>query len=145
MKLVIQRVTQASVSVNQKTIAKIGFGLLILVGVGKNESLKKAQKAAEKILNLRIFADKNDKMNLSVLDMSGEILVVPQFTLLADLGKGRRPYFGQAASPREGQKIIRNFVKTLKKSNLDIKEGKFGAQMKVTLTNNGPVTIIYEE
>jgi len=145
MKLIIQRVTQASVSVDRKTIAKIGFGLLILIGVGENDNLKKAQKAAEKILNLRIFADKNDKMNLSVLDMGGEILVVPQFTLLADLGKGRRPHFGQAAPPRVGQKIIRSFVKALKKSNLDIKEGKFGAQMKVALTNNGPVTIIYED
>ena len=144
MKLVIQRVTQASVSVNQKTIAKIGPGLLILIGVGENDNLKTAQKAAEKILNLRIFADKNDKMNLSVLDISGEILIVPQFTLLADLGKGRRPYFGQAAPPKAGQKIIQNFVKALKKSSLDIKEGKFGAQMKVTLTNDGPVTIIYE-
>lgn len=143
MKLVIQRVTQASVSVNQKTIAKIGPGLLILIGVGENDNLKTAQKAAEKILNLRIFADKNDKMNLSVLDISGEILIVPQFTLLADLGKGRRPYFGQAAPPKAGQKIIRNFVKTLKKSSLDVKEGKFGAQMKVSLINDGPVTIIW--
>jgi len=144
MKLVIQRVTQASVSVNQQTIAKIGPGLLILIGVGENDNLRTAQKAAEKILNLRIFADKNDKMNLSVLDISGEILIVPQFTLLADLGKGRRPYFGQAAPPKVGQKIIRNFVKALKKSSLDIKQGKFGAQMKVNLINDGPVTIIYE-
>jgi len=144
MKLVIQRVTQASVSVSQKIIAKIGPGLLILVGVGKNDNLKTAQKAAEKILNLRIFADKNDKMNLSISDISGEILIVPQFTLLADLGKGQRPYFGQAAPPLAGQKIIRNFMKALKKSSLDIKEGKFGAQMKVALTNDGPVTIIYE-
>ena len=144
MKLVIQRVTQASVGINQKTIAKIGPGLLILIGVGKKDNLKIVQKAAEKILNLRIFADKNDKMNLSILDINGEILIVPQFTLLANLEKGRRPYFGQAALPETGQKIIQSFAKTLKKSNLNIKEGKFGAQMKVTLINDGPVTIIYE-
>jgi len=144
MKLVIQRVTRASVNINQKTIAQIGPGLLIFIGVGKNDNFKKSQKAAEKILNLRIFADKNDKMNLSILDISGDILVVPQFTLLADLEKGRRPYFGQAAPPKAGQKIIQDFVKTLKKSNLNIKEGKFGAQMEVTLTNDGPVTIVYE-
>lgn len=147
MKVVIQRVKKASVSVEDKIIGQIGFGLVVLLGVGEKDSEKvkvKNEELAEKILNLRIFGDKKDKMNLSVLDIEGEILVAPQFTLFADCSKGNRPYFGQAAKPEIAKPIFEKFVEELKKSGLKVEKGLFSAKMEVELINDGPVTIILE-
>lgn len=147
MKVVIQRVSRASVKVKGKITGQIGQGFLLLVGVGDEDIKKqklKIKNLARKILQLRIFGDKDGKMNLSVLDIEGEILVVPQFTLYADCSKGNRPYFGQAAEPEIAKTLIEKFVDELKKSGLKVEKGVFGAKMEVELINDGPVTIIME-
>lgn len=143
MKLVIQRVKKASVTVNNTVIGQIGKGLLILIGIeNTDQNNQNLQKIAEKVLKLRIFSDENDKMNLSVTDIKGEILVVSQFTLIADTSGGNRPFFGNAAPPEIAQPVLNLFIKELKKSGLNVQTGKFGAKMQVELTNDGPVTII---
>jgi len=158
MKLVIQRVKKASVRVNGKTVGQIGPGLLLLVGIeSKDEPARNAEsdsaseagrdrvrEMAEKILKLRIFGDKDDKMNLSVQDIKGEILAVSQFTLLADCSGGNRPSFIKAAPPQIAQLLFEKFVQELKKSGLKVETGIFGAKMEVELINDGPVTIILE-
>ncbi len=143
MKVVLQRVSHAKVGVNNKTIGEINQGLLLLVGIEEKDQGKESQ-IVEKILNLRIFSDQNDKMNLSILEIKGEILVVPQFTLLADLSSGNRPYFGNAANPEISQPVFNLLIKEFQKSGLKIETGAFGAKMEVELVNNGPVTIIIE-
>lgn len=141
MKVVIQRVKQAKVKVDNKVIGKINRGLLLLVGIEDRDRVR-VREIAEKILKLRIFADENDKMNLSVQDIKGEILVVPQFTLIADTSGGNRPYFGNAAPPKIAKPIFNQFVEELKKTGLKVETGVFGAKMEVSLINDGPVTII---
>lgn len=142
MRIVVQRVSTASVKVKDKTIGQIGQGLLLLVGIGEKDNEETIRKMARKILDLRIFSDAQDKMNLSVLDIKGEILVISQFTLLADCSKGNRPFFGKAAQPEKAQVLIESFIKALKKSGLKVEKGEFGAKMEVALVNDGPVTII---
>jgi len=149
MRAVIQRVKEARVKVGEKTVGQIEAGLLVLLGVGETDEKIKDEKLkienfARKILDLRIFSDKQGKMNLSVLDVKGEILVVPQFTLYADCSKGNRPYFGQAAKPEIAKPFFQKFVEELKKSNLRVESGIFGAKMEVELINDGPVTLILD-
>jgi len=144
MKIVLQRVTRASVSVEGKVIAAINKGLLILFGAEKFDSDDKIDFLAEKTLNLRIFPDENGKMNLSCLDICGEVLIVSQFTLAADCKKGRRPGFDNAALTAEAQVLYQNFVDKISMSGLKVAEGEFGADMQVELINDGPVTFILD-
>ena len=149
MRVVIQRVKKASVKVDNKVIGKIGQGLVILLGVGKGDENIKYQisnikKLTEKIVNLRIFENKGSHFDKSLLDVRGEVLVVPQFTLYADTSKGRRPYFGQAAKPGIAKKLFEKFVEILKEKGVKVEKGLFGAKMEVELVNDGPVTIILE-
>jgi len=145
MRVVVQRVKKASVKIDNKIVGQIGNGLLLFIGVGPFDKAQgEVKKLASKILNLRIFGDKNDKMNLSLLDIKGEILVIPQFTLFADCSKGNRPYFGEAAKPEIAEPLFKKFIVELKKSGLKVEKGEFGAKMEVELVNDGPVTIILE-
>lgn len=143
MKLVIQRVTNASVSIDGKTISEIKGGFLILLGFGKEDSEDAVRKMAEKIIKLRIMSDENDKMNKSILDVQGEVLVVSQFTLLADTSGGNRPSFINAAPPEKAKKLYELFILELKRLGINkVETGSFGTYMHVTLTNDGPVTIM---
>lgn len=145
MKLIIQRVLEAKVEIDKKEVAKINQGLLVLIGINGSELDDDISWLINKLANLRIFGDNEGRMNLSVTDVKGGILVVPNFTLYADCRKGFRPSFINAAKPEEAEVIFDNFVKELKnKSKLDIQTGVFGADMKVSLTNDGPVTIEIE-
>jgi len=144
MKTVIQRVKEARVKIKNQIIGEINKGLLVLIGIKADDTEKDVKFLTEKILNLRIFPDKEKKMNLSLLDIQGEILIVSQFTLYGNCRKGRRPSFAQAAPPEIAEKLYEKFVKEIKKSGLKVKTGKFGAMMAVELINDGPVTIILE-
>ena len=144
MKIVLQRVAQASVRVGGEDIATISRGLLVLFGAEKNDDETKVIFLAEKILNLRIFSDERGKMNLSCLDISGEVLVVSQFTLASDCSKGRRPGFDNAAPPNEAKSLYQNFIRQISKSGLNVNTGEFGADMQVELVNDGPVTFTLE-
>ena len=144
MKIVLQRVLRSSVSVNDEVVGEIGRGLMILFGAEKGDADEAVNALADKVLNLRIFADDQSKMNRSCLDVQGEILVVSQFTLAGDCSRGRRPGFDNAAPPGEAERLYRNFVKKLAESKLNIQEGRFGADMQVDIVNDGPVTFILE-
>lgn len=144
MKLVLQRVARATVCVDGKTVAEISKGLLILFGAEKQDTPDKVHYLVEKTLMLRIFPDVQGKMNLSCLDISGEVLVVSQFTLAGDCTKGRRPGFDNAAQPEEAESLYRQFIEKVSESGLTVKEGKFGADMKVELVNDGPVTFVLD-
>jgi len=143
MKLVIQRVSGAQVSVDGKVIAHIGQGLLVYAGVEKGDTAERAEKFSKKLLAFRIFEDGDGKMNLSVLDIAAEILVVSQFTLAADLRKGNRPGFDTAEVPEAARLLIQRFVQSLRDGGAKVKEGEFGAYMEVSSVNAGPVTFIY--
>lgn len=142
MKLVIQRVDKASVTIENNLHSSINKGLLVLFGVEKDDSEDMLEYFAQKLLKLRIFEDEQGKMNKSILDIEGEILVVSQFTLCADCKKGTRPSFDNAKEPKVAKEYYEKFVGILKKSGINIKTGVFGAHMQVGLINNGPVTII---
>ena len=142
MKLVIQRVDSASVTIENKLYSSINKGLLVLFGVEKDDSEDMLEYFAQKLLKLRIFEDEQGKMNKSILDIEGEILVVSQFTLCADCKKGTRPSFDNAKEPKVAKEYYEKFVEILKKSGINIKTGVFGAHMQVGLINSGPVTII---
>ena len=144
MKSVIQRVKCASVTIDNNLYSSINTGLLVLFGVEKGDSAEKMEWMAKKILELRIFADENGKMNKSIKDINGEILVVSQFTLAANCAKGTRPGFDNAEKPDAANSMYEKFVSKLKESNLTIKTGIFAAMMDVKLCNDGPVTIILE-
>ncbi len=144
MRLVLQRVKEASVEVDGKVIGQIGPGLLVFVGVGKGDSERDAIFLADRVLGLRIFEDTAGKMNLSVKDMQGEILVISQFTLYGSTLKGRRPSFDAAAPPEQARVLYELFLQELRRSGLTIESGIFGARMKVSLVNDGPVTFILE-
>lgn len=145
MKAVIQRVTHASVKVDGKTVGSCGQGFLILLGVMAGDDEKEADKLVNKTVNLRIFEDENGKMNLSSLDIGGEMLVVSQFTLCADCTHGRRPSFTPSAPPDEANRLYEYFVRRLKDNGIShVETGVFGADMKVELLNDGPVTIILD-
>ena len=142
MKAVLQRVKHASVTINNELYSKIDRGILVFYGVEKGDTPDKMEWMAKKIASLRIFEDINGKMNLSCADISGEILVVSQFTLAADCAKGTRPGFDKAEKPQQAKIMYENFIKEIQKNNLTVKSGKFGATMDITLLNDGPVTII---
>lgn len=144
MKIVLQRVLRSSVSVGEEVVGEIGKGLMILFGAEKGDGDEAVDALAEKVLNLRIFADDQGRMNRSCLDVNGEILVVSQFTLAGDCTRGRRPGFDNAAAPDEAERLYRNFVNALAASNLKTQEGLFGAHMQVDIVNDGPVTFILE-
>ena len=145
MKAVIQRVTEADVKIDNETVGKINKGFLILLGVDKGDTSLDADKLVKKIPVLRIFEDENDKMNLSCLDIDGEMLVVSQFTLCADCSHGRRPSFTDSAPPNEANELYEYFVSELKRAGVKkVDTGRFGADMKVRLLNDGPVTIILD-
>jgi len=140
----VQRVSRASVVLEEKKVAEIGVGLLVLLGVATGDTEKEAEWLAQKISNLRIFEDEAGKMNLSVKDVNGEVLAVSQFTLYAYAQKGNRPSFIEAMEPAGAERLCHFFVQTLKKEEVPVKEGVFGAKMAVALVNWGPVTIILE-
>lgn len=144
MKLVLQRVARASVCVDGNTVADISKGLMILLGAEKQDNPDKVNYLVDKALTLRIFPDAQGKMNLSCLDISGEVLVVSQFTLAGDCTKGRRPGFGNAAQPEEAESLYRQFVEKVSESGLTVKEGQFGVDMQVELVNDGPVTFVLD-
>jgi D-aminoacyl-tRNA deacylase len=145
MRLLIQRVSQASVTVDEQTISSSGNGLLILLGVGHGDGEEQAKFLAEKAANLRIFEDEQGKTNLSVLDVKGEVIVVSQFTLYADTRKGRRPSFIDAALPEVAEPLVARFAELLRGHGVPTQTGKFGTHMLVEIHNNGPVTIWLEK
>lgn len=144
MKLIIQRVTKASVTVDNEIVGSIDKGFVVLVGLKIGDTKTEADKLSNKLLNLRIMADENHHMNKSILGTKGDLLLISQFTLYADT-KGRRPGFTKAMPPKEAEKLFNYFIKKLKESKLKIETGKFGAMMDVSLINSGPVTITLEE
>ena len=145
MRALIQRVTQASVTVDGKTISSIGHGLVVLLGVGHADGEEQARWLAEKIATLRIFSDAEGKMNLSVQDVKGEAIVVSQFTLFADAQKGRRPSFIDAARPEVAAPLVERFASFLREQGVPTQMGIFGADMLVEIHNDGPVTIWLEK
>ena len=140
MKLVLQRVANAGVYIEGQTVAKISQGLLIFFGVEKQDNSDKVNYLADKALKLRIFQDDKGKMNLSCLDVSGDVLVISQFTLAGDCTKGKRPSFDNAAQPKEAKFLYRQFIEKVAESGLTVKEWQVGANMQVELVNDGPVT-----
>jgi len=144
LRAVVQRVKEGSVEIEEKEIGKIEEGLVVLLGVGQKDVEKDAEYLAEKIVNLRIFEDKEGKMNLSVKNINGQILVISQFTLYGDCKKGRRPSFISAALPDKAVKLYDYFVKCIKNYSLKVETGKFQAMMLVKIFNNGPVTILLD-
>ena len=144
MRAVIQRVSQGSVIVDEEIVAEIGKGLVILLGIGPEDNMGIAEQLADKISTLRIFEDPEGKMNLSIQDIGGKAIVVSQFTLYADTNKGRRPSFIGAAKPDLAEPLVEDFSRMLSDRGVPTQTGIFGAHMKVSLVNNGPVTIIME-
>ena len=144
MRVIIQRVSEASVSIDSQVKAKIGYGLMILVGISTEDNQEDIDWLTQKIINLRVFNDENGKMNLSLLDVKGEVLIVSQFTLFASTKKGNRPSFIQSAKPEIAIPLYEQLIESLKATGIEIKTGTFGADMKVSLTNDGPVTIIID-
>lgn len=144
MKIVLQRVTSASVKVDNEITGKIGTGYLILFGVGHDDTEENCRRLADKIINLRIFSDENGKINKSLSDVGGALLVVPQFTLYADCRKGNRPNFIQAAKPDEANRLYEYFVDYCRSKGQHTETGRFGADMKVELLNDGPFTLVLE-
>jgi len=141
MRAVVQRVTNADVKIDGRVNGKIDDGLLVLLGVGNGDT---EEDIADKIIKLRIFSDENDKMNLSLEDVGGSMLVISQFTLYGDCSHGRRPYFGNAMEPVSANEMYEKFVAYIREQGIHTETGEFGADMKVSLTNDGPVTIILE-
>lgn len=140
MKALIQRVKQAQVQVEEKTVGKINQGILAFIGVEQGDTETDADKLLKKIISYRIFSDKNDKMNLSLQDIKGDLLLVSQFTLVANTQKGLRPSFSMAGSPKESQDLYHYMIKQAELTSLTIQTGQFAADMQVSLINDGPVT-----
>ena len=143
MRLVVQRVNNSKVEVDNKVVGKIDKGFMVLVGIGPNDMEKEAEYLAKKLLNLRIFEDENGKMNLNIKDVKGELLLISQFTLYADCSSGNRPSFINAAKPDKANELYEYFCKECEKE-IHVEKGVFGAHMEVTLQNSGPVTILLE-
>ena len=141
MIVVLQRVTQAKVDIDEKTVGQIGKGLMVLVCAEKGDTDEKARLLAQRLLRYRVFEDENGKMNLSVTDVKGGLLLISQFTLAADTTRGNRPSFTLAAPPDEGKRLFDIFVQEAEKSGLTVQTGQFGAYMRVSLVNDGPVTL----
>ena len=144
MKVLIQRVKKASVTIDGELYSSIGKGILALVGIEKGDGIEQVQKLAKKVTNLRIFPDENDKMNLSLLDIQGEMLVVSQFTLCGDCKKGTRPSFDKSAPPDIANDLYEKFTQEIKNYGIKTQTGKFAAMMDVELINDGPVTFMLE-
>ena len=144
MRVVVQRVSRASVSVDGETVASIGRGLLLLVGVAQGDGGEEARRLAQKCAELRIFSDAEGKFNLSLLDVGGEALVVSQFTLLGDTRRGRRPSFVGAASPEQAEPLVEAFAQAMREAGVPVQTGRFRAKMSVELANEGPVTIVMD-
>lgn len=144
MRAVVQRVNSASVEIDGKRESEINKGLLVLLGICDEDNKEDIKYLVEKIMNLRIFEDEDEKMNLSLLDIKGELLVVSQFTLYGDCRKGRRPNFMKAAKPNVSEKLYEEFLSASSTYDIKVASGKFGAHMKVDLTNDGPVTILID-
>ncbi len=144
MKAVVQRVSKSSVAIDNEVVGEIGSGLMVLLGVAGEDSEREADYLAEKIINLRIFSDEDGKMNRSLIEVGGEMLVVSQFTLLGDCRKGRRPSFISAAAPEKGNALYEYFVDCIRQKGVTVATGRFGAMMDVALVNDGPVTLILE-
>lgn len=145
MKLVIQRVKNASVEVEKKIVGQIEKGFLVLIGIKQGDSKEQADYLVRKLCNLRVFTDENDKMNLSLKDVNGKLLIVSQFTLYGDCSDGNRPSFIEAARPEEAIPLYEYFCNECEKKGIEVQKGIFGADMKVQLLNDGPVTIIIEK
>lgn len=144
MRALLQRVAEAQVSVDQEIVGRIGPGLLVLLGVSKEDTYKDADRLADRVLTYRIFDDEEGRMNRSVLEIGGQILVVSQFTLVADVAKGTRPSFTPAAGPELAQELYQRFTDKLASSSLTVETGRFGARMIVSIHNDGPVTFLLE-
>lgn len=144
MRIVLQRVSRATVRVEQRKITSIDKGIVLLIGIGKGDEALDLPQLAQKVVELRIFEDQAGKMNRSLRDVEGEILAVSQFTLYGDTKKGRRPSFSKAASPQEAKPLFDAFITALKAKGVPVKTGVFGARMEVELVNDGPVTFILE-
>jgi D-tyrosyl-tRNA(Tyr) deacylase len=144
MRAVIQRVTESSVRIKNEVVGKIGRGMLVLLGVSDDDKVEDSIYLSEKIVNLRIFEDEHGKMNRSLVDIGGEMLVVSQFTLMADCRKGRRPSFVKAASPEKGEELYLDFIDRVASMDIRTAKGCFGAMMAVSLINDGPVTLIID-
>lgn len=144
MKIVLQRTSGANVTVDNQIVGEIKKGLVVLLGISNNDTKETVTQMVRKITNLRIFHDENDKMNLSIKDVKGEILVISQFTLYADCKKGNRPSFTNAGNPEYANELYEFFIEEVKKQDIPVAHGIFGAHMQVNLTNDGPVTILLE-
>lgn len=144
MKFVIQRVTEASVTVDNEVVGKIDKGYMVLIGVGKNDTTDEADKLVKKMIGLRIFADENGKTNLPLKDVDGQLLLVSQFTLYADCRKGNRPSFVESGDPQKAEELYEYIISECKKQVPVVEKGVFGGDMKVSLCNDGPFTIILE-
>ena len=144
MRVLIQRVTSASVKVDGKIVGKIGKGFLVFLGIYEEDTEEKIEKLTKKIINLRIFNDENDKMNLSIKDVKGKILLISQFTLCADTRKGNRPSFVSAKNPKDANVIYEKTIESIRNEGIIVEKGIFGADMKVELLNDGPVTILLD-
>lgn len=142
MKIVLQRISKASVEIDGAVVSEIDYGLVILLGIEKGDSLKDAEYLAEKTANLRVFEDGQGKMNRSLLDIGGKMLIISQFTLAGNCQKGRRPGFDNAAEPELAKSLYKAFINSVKSKDIETAEGKFGAAMKVNIINEGPVTFI---
>lgn len=145
MKIVVQRVKKARVEVEGKTVGKINQGFLVLLGVTHGDTKEQADYLVKKLCNLRVFKDENDKMNLGLKDINGELLIVSQFTLYADCSSGNRPSFINAGKPEQAEELYEYFCEKCSENNIHVEKGIFGADMKVSLLNDGPVTIIIEK
>ena len=144
MRAVVQRVSSSKVEVDGVIIGEINKGINVLIGISKEDTEEDLKYIKEKIVNLRIFEDENSKMNLSLLDIGGEILVISQFTLYGDCRKGRRPNFMKAEGGEKAEKLYNAFIELLRETSLKVETGKFGADMKVDIQNDGPVTLLLE-
>lgn len=144
MKIVVQRVKEAKVEVNENVVGKINKGFLVLLGVTHEDEKEQADYLVKKLCNLRVFEDEKGKMNLALKDVDGELLIVSQFTLYSDCSNGNRPSFTNAARPDKANKLYEYFCSECEKNNIKVEKGIFGADMKVSLINDGPVTIIIE-
>ncbi|MBI3648765.1 MAG: D-tyrosyl-tRNA(Tyr) deacylase [Actinobacteria bacterium] len=144
MRVVLQRVARASVSVGGERVSGIGRGFLLLVGIGTGDGDDEVERMAEKVFNLRVFADEGQKMNRSLSDVGGQVLVVSQFTLYGDVGKGRRPSWTGAAPPAVAEAMVEAFAEALESRGASVERGVFGAHMEVELLNDGPVTLILD-
>lgn len=145
MRLLVQRVGKASVKVNNKIIGKIDKGFLVFLGITHEDNEKVADYLVKKLLNLRVFEDENEKMNLSIKDIDGELLIISQFTLYANTKEGNRPSFIEAAKPDYANKLYEYFIEKCRKQEIYVQTGEFGANMQVELINDGPVTIMLEK